>query len=226
MRKSPETVPDPPAAPTLECDERAIQQLTSAVELLTAAEAELERCVKAQAHLLKEVSKLTARTREAKNVQFRELIRLYCDAPEPRHPEDTAAPDRLRLSIADGLLQHLVQFHIPEIQRSAVRCQVAVLRAQSSVARSIGEHRKVRLAEKLAPVAEFEGQIELGSATLRTTKVLALAESLAAAAYKLEQRNEEFQRQADQGQPRCGAFEPHLPHAAEFNALFFVTEEN
>jgi hypothetical protein len=223
MKKTPEVVADPPAAPpTLECDPQAIKQLVSAMELLTLAEAELQRCARAQQHLLREIAGLTAQTREAKNSRFRELIALYADAPQPKYPEDTGSGDRLRLNIADGVLHHLVQYHIPEAQRMATRCQVACLRAQAAVARSVGEFRKIRLHDMLEPAAAFEGELEIGAASLRTTKVLALADNLEAAAYKLERRNEEFQRAADQGQPRAGAFEPHMPLSAEFNSLFFV----
>jgi hypothetical protein len=222
--KTQEAVPDTPAA-TLECDEKAIQALTAAYELLGAAEQELERCARAQQHLLMEISRISPRVAESKNLRFRELIKLYSEQPEPKYPDDGGAPDRVRLSVSDGVLQHLVQYHLPEVQRAATRCQVSVLRAQSSVARSIGEYRKIRLAEKLVPVAEFEGDLEINAATLRTTRVLALGDNLEAAAYRLEKRNEEFQRQADQGQPRCGAFEPRLELTSEFNALFFVEEK-
>jgi hypothetical protein len=226
MRKTPDAVADPPSAPpALECDEIALKNLESAYAILDACVAELEKCQRAQANLSKEVNRLAARVRDLKQSRLAELIELFSKSASVECPDDPAAGDSLRLAIASGTLEHLAQHFLPARQRAATAAQVAILRCQSSICRSIASYRKVRLAEALAPVASLEGTVEINSATLKTTAVIRLGDELEVAAQALQRRNQQFEEQAAKGEPRCGFFDSALPSQQQFRELFFYTKE-
>jgi hypothetical protein len=225
MRKTPDAVADPPAAPTLEYDESTLKNLEAAYQILDACVAELEKCQRAQTNLAKEVNRLSARVRDLKQTRLAALIELFSESPSAVCPDDPAAGDSLRLAITSGTLEYLAQHYLPARQRAATTAQVAILRCQSSVCRSIGEFRKVRLAEALAPAAALEGGLEINAKALKTTAVIKLADDLESAAYALQKRNQQFEEQASRGEPRCGSFDPALPLQQQFRELFFYTKE-